>query len=1489
MSNRERVLGELLTRLERREAALMEWGFFDVVHTADEIVELFVNDPEWGTHFRALADGSEELFIDDLAQANLLYRLEGTYPRRYRSRFAESIRLTARLRQRFKQDDWAYAPELVSQVRLHLAPRRFPVRDQNFDSVWQTVAPQSWMRPIQREALHALMSNPKPLKLAAFQIRAILRILTHYRRSTEPSGTVVTAGTGGGKTKSFYIPALMGLTADVRQDPTPATRVLALYPRNVLLADQFSEACAQVAIINKLRILERPLRVGALIGEVPLNKNFEGDGRNKWSLDAWQPARFQKGKLVPHLRHPETGESLVWTDADRRSNRTILRRDSPTGEVVFEEGMVCLTRDDLVKHPPDIFLTSIEMLNKELSGEIGRGVLGFASKRSALRMVLLDEIHTYEGLTGAQVPWILRRLAYWVKSGPRRSGLHYVGLSATLQDAPDHLAMLTGVHSTRIEEISPRDIPDEISVEGQEYNVVLKSHPGSGAGVLSSSIQVAMLGARLLTPAAAVRNPDAVVDVTAFFGRKVFGFTDNLDVVNRWLPDFKNAEEVRRLARLRTPHANDQKEDEAGQVWKLPVLLGHNLHTKLRVDRISSQDPGIEAKADVVFATSSLEVGYDDPEVGMVLQHKAPRSAASFLQRKGRAGRRQGVRPWTVVVLSDNGRDRWAFRESERLFSPVLEGLSLPVFNPYVLRIQATWFLVDWIASKVEGDIPSLYLTRANYRNKDAERWVKELIESPVLRAEFTQAMETWMGGSSGGFSVADVPALACNLLWSPPRAVLRHVIPDLWKFMNSGYVQHGRRARLLPKFLPSTTWDVLDSQDVELLIGKDRAESMDASRALYEAVPGRVSRRFVVNPHEASKWPEISARLLLQSPPTTVAIDEICGRWIRIEDAMGLDLFQPTEMAFTDAPDEVKNSSNAQWDWQLLVRRTGDGDQLGVHAEGIVAELFEPSKTWLHRDQSALRVFRYAQSCRYEVLLEKDQVCRGALEVVSPSSMTNEASMPVAIGYARSVDGLEFRIHRERLARVPELPIDLLQELRPAYLRYRASRSSALLQLASSFAIGNLCSSAIGMLVSTALRKRLSLEQAWAAIPDKAAAAVKVMRVILAIDSDSDDGDNRRIAELENLWRQEEVLTVMGELVQSLWAPKDDELEEWLRSKFVETTRAAVEAAVQAVLPEAPEGNLRVDAFTDDSGTSILVLETDPGGVGIVERLVLEISTNPDKFNRAVEWSIATCASEDSLNTVLAAVRAARSPYASMRTVFEEVRNASDYRTLDHARNALVSELRRQDLPTNKRVVTAIMSKSLGPGSRHQTDRWLDGLTRARHRVSRRLGTEVDIRSFAYWLLNHPRVGASMRSTVRMIISAEPTDIQVYEAFLRLTHESCTHSCPECLGTGRESVGLAPSRRLLQRWLGPTSLQVIDVDDYGVWMERLKEVFSVHSRVRLKHRPDQRTLVATMLAELMTSEIDRGYHSSPLRISGSRHCAGVWETDLEVDPWEGN
>src|SRR4051812_27522282 len=98
----DRFFDELLSFLESREARLLSWGFYDVSFRPGDIEAVL---PTEGAE--ALRDVWEERrrrgetlqgHLAAMADAGLLYRIEDGADR-FRTRFAEGVRLLARLRQ----------------------------------------------------------------------------------------------------------------------------------------------------------------------------------------------------------------------------------------------------------------------------------------------------------------------------------------------------------------------------------------------------------------------------------------------------------------------------------------------------------------------------------------------------------------------------------------------------------------------------------------------------------------------------------------------------------------------------------------------------------------------------------------------------------------------------------------------------------------------------------------------------------------------------------------------------------------------------------------------------------------------------------------------------------------------------------------------------------------------------------------------------------------------------------------------------------------------------------------------------------------------------------------------------------------------------------------------------------------------------------------------------------------------------------------------
>src|SRR5262249_1821701 len=159
---------------------------------------------------------------------------------------------------------------------------------------------------LRKESLAALLrkGEAEPLALAEFQVQATRRMLLDLEARTS-RGLIIGAGTGTGKTPAFYIPAPPHLPRPVGRHPV-WTKAVAIYPRNELLKDQFSETYAEARRLDRLLVWhgKRKLTLGTFFGPTP------NDAAALKRFETW--GALQAGSYVcPFLRCPRCERDLV--------------------------------------------------------------------------------------------------------------------------------------------------------------------------------------------------------------------------------------------------------------------------------------------------------------------------------------------------------------------------------------------------------------------------------------------------------------------------------------------------------------------------------------------------------------------------------------------------------------------------------------------------------------------------------------------------------------------------------------------------------------------------------------------------------------------------------------------------------------------------------------------------------------------------------------------------------------------------------------------------------------------------------------------------------------------------------------------------------------------------------------------------------------------------------------------------------------------------
>ncbi|VEI03183.1 ATP-dependent helicase [Acidipropionibacterium jensenii] len=207
-------------------------------------------------------------------------------------------------------------------------------------------------QPAPRRSVEGLSWVPDKFTPYGHQAAAFARLNSAHRR---PLPTLITTGTGSGKTEAFTYPVL-DHAARARRAGQRGVKALFLYPMNALATDQASRLASTIC--------------------APGDRAAE----NPWA-----------------------GVTAAIYTGDQTHQRTTMSA----------EGIIT-SREAIRSDPPDILLTNYKMLDQLLLRPADQRI--WAESADSLQYLVLDEFHTYDGAQGTDVAMLLRRLGLTLKS-----------------------------------------------------------------------------------------------------------------------------------------------------------------------------------------------------------------------------------------------------------------------------------------------------------------------------------------------------------------------------------------------------------------------------------------------------------------------------------------------------------------------------------------------------------------------------------------------------------------------------------------------------------------------------------------------------------------------------------------------------------------------------------------------------------------------------------------------------------------------------------------------------------------------------------------------------------------------------------------------------------------------------------------------------------------------------------------------------------------
>lgn len=284
---------------------------------------------------------------------------------------------------------------------------------------------------------------------------------------------------------------------------------------------------------------------------------------------------------------------------------------------------------------------------------------------SNLRFVVFDEIHSYRGLFGAHVAYVVRRLRMMcdlLGSSPQ-----FFCASATLPSPKRHAEDLVGLPFESVETSGSPQFKRSFVL----WNPGMRDKKDAERREPTSDA-IEILREVLLTP------PQPIQTIT---------FIRSLAGVERFNDALKG-----NLTAALSPYADKTRTYKS----QLPMKSRNAVSEGLASGQIVH-----------VSATNALELGIDIGDMNCCLMIGYPGTVSSTLQQSGRVGRKGDS--LVILLLRDEPLEQWFARNPSEFFKNIsqCEPIRLPISNPWVLEQQvkcAVWDLHNATGHKTPFD-----------------------------------------------------------------------------------------------------------------------------------------------------------------------------------------------------------------------------------------------------------------------------------------------------------------------------------------------------------------------------------------------------------------------------------------------------------------------------------------------------------------------------------------------------------------------------------------------------------------------------------------------------------------------------------------------------------------------------------------------------------------------------------------------------------------